>query len=122
MARDPIDDWIEKANEADRAEPDIDKVDGPLGPPLSPEEIEAARVSLARWQSPDVFKAAIDTLGPRCGSKNWFNRPQLKFLTMPLCSPASHDTSAQMRCALRNLRRNGRMDSCALPEKSTILK
>src|SRR5271166_4789002 len=52
----------------------------PPGPPLSALEIKAAWVSLAQWQSPDAFKAAVDALGARCVSGDWFNRPQLKFL------------------------------------------
>jgi hypothetical protein len=80
MSRDPLDDWIDEAIEADPVELDIDEFDEPSGSPLSPEEIEAARVSLAQWQSPDVFKTAVDALCARCVSKDWFNRPQLKFL------------------------------------------
>jgi hypothetical protein len=80
MSRDPINDWIDEAIEADPIDLDIDEFDEPSGPPLSPEEIDVARASLARWQSPDMFKAAVDALCARCESKDWFNRPQLKFL------------------------------------------
>jgi hypothetical protein len=80
MARDPIDDWIDRAVEADPVDMDIDEFDGPSGPPLSPEEIEAARMSLAEWQRPGVFKVAVDALCARCVSKDWFTRPELKFL------------------------------------------
>lgn len=74
------DDWIDAAIDADPVELDIDEYDEPRGPPLSPEEIKAARVILARWQSPDAFKALVDPLCARCASRDWFNRPQLKFL------------------------------------------
>ena len=74
MARDPIDDWMDKAIEADLVELDIDEFDGHSGPPLSHEDIEVARVRLARWQGPDAFKAAVDALCARCVSKDWFNR------------------------------------------------
>jgi hypothetical protein len=80
MACDPINDWIDKAVEADTVEFDIDEFNEPSGPPLSPEEIEAARVSLTRWQDPGAFKVEVDALCRRCASNDWFNRPQLKFL------------------------------------------
>jgi hypothetical protein len=80
MSRYPIDDRIDKTIEADPIELDIDEFDEPSGSPLSPEEIAAAGVSLALWQSPDAFKAAVDALCTRCVSKDWFNSPQLKFL------------------------------------------
>ena len=83
---------------------DIDEFDEPSGPPLPPEEIEAARVSLARWQSPDAFKASVDALCARCVSKDWFNRPQLKFL---------HDAFVLARFA-----RHQRVDVVCLAESS----
>jgi hypothetical protein len=104
MSRDPIEDWIDKAIDADPVELDIDEFDEPSGPPLSPEEIEAARLSLARWQIPDAFKAEVDALCARCVSKNWFNRPQLKFL---------HDAFVLARFA-----RHRRVDEVRLAEPS----
>jgi hypothetical protein len=80
MSRDLIDDWIDKVIEADPLELDIDEFDEPLGPPLSLAEIEAARGSLAQWQSPDGFKAATDALASRCHARDWFNNSHLKFL------------------------------------------
>jgi len=80
MSRDPIDDWIDKAIEADPVELDINEFDEPSGPPLSALGIEAARVSLGQWQTPDAFKAAVDAVCARCVPRDWFNRPQLKFL------------------------------------------
>jgi hypothetical protein len=104
MARDPIDDWMDKAIEADLVELDIDEFDGPSGPPLSHEDIEVARVRLARWQGPDAFKAAVDALCARCVSKDWFNRSQLKFL---------HDAFVLARFA-----RHQHMDEVCLAEPS----
>jgi hypothetical protein len=104
MKSDSIDDWIEEAIEADPVELHVDDFDGHSGPPLNPEEIEAARVSLARWQSHDAFKAAIDALCARCVSKDWFNRPQLKFL---------HDGFVLARFA-----RHQRVDEVRLAEAS----
>src|ERR1700690_4265613 len=80
MTRDSMDGWIRRAIEADPVDLDVDEFDGHSGPLLSPEEIEAARANLAHWQSHDAFKATIDALCGRCVSKDWFNRPQLKFL------------------------------------------
>jgi hypothetical protein len=80
MPRDPLDDWIDRAIERDPIELDIDEFDEPSRPPLSPKEIDAGRVSLARWQSPKAFKGEVDALCARCASEDWFRRPQLKFL------------------------------------------
>jgi len=80
MARDPIERWIDQAIVSDPIELDLDEFDEPSGPPPSSEEIEAARERLALWQSPTAFKADVDALCARCPSKEWFNRPQLKFL------------------------------------------
>jgi hypothetical protein len=92
---DPIDDWIDKAIEA--AGPleldDVDEFTGASGPPLSPDEIEAARVNLTRWQNPGAFKVEVDALCARCASKDWFNRPELKFL---------HDAFVLARFAVRS--------------------
>jgi hypothetical protein len=104
MPPDPTDDWIDKAIDADPIELNIDELDEPSGPPLSVEEIEAARVSLAQWQSSDAFKDAVDALSARCVSKDWFNRPQLKFL---------HDAFVLARFA-----RHQRVDKVRLAEPS----
>jgi hypothetical protein len=80
MTCDPINDWIEKAVEADPVELNIDEFTEASGPPLSPEEIEAARVSLTRWEDPGAFKGEVDALCALCVSRDWFNLNQLKFL------------------------------------------
>lgn len=72
---------------------------------MSIEEIEAARVDLAQWQSPNAFKASVDALCARCISKDWFNRPQLKFL---------HDAFVLARFALRQ-----RVEQVRLAEASS---
>jgi hypothetical protein len=96
MARDPLDEWIDKAIEADPQTLDADDLDDdldlPAGPPLTPSEIDAARTSLAQWAAPETFKGAVDVLSARCKSRDWFNRPQLKFL---------HDAFVLARFALR---------------------
>lgn len=104
MARGPIDIWINKAIEADPVEIDIDEFDEPSGPLLSSEEIEPAQMSLARWQSPDAFKVEVDRLCACCASKDWFSRPQLKFL---------HDALVLARFARRR-----RVDEVRLAERS----
>jgi hypothetical protein len=104
MTRDPIDDWIDKAIAADPVELDIDEFDAPSGPPLLPEEIPAAWMGLARSQAPNVFKANVDALCARCASRDWFNRPQLKFL---------HDAFVLARFA-----RHQRVDDVRLAEPS----
>jgi hypothetical protein len=90
MARDPIDHWIDRAIEADPVELDFDEFDAPSGPPPSPEEIDAARVSLAQWQSPAAFKASVDAL---CA--------QLKFLhdALVLARFARHQRADKVRLA-----------------------
>jgi hypothetical protein len=80
MSDDPSDERIDKAIEVTLNEPNADEFDEPSGPPLSGEEIEAAKTKLTQWQSPDVFKAAVDTYCARCTSRDWFSRPELKFL------------------------------------------
>jgi hypothetical protein len=104
MSRDPTDDWIDNATEADPIELDIDEFEEPSGPPLSAEEVEAARASLAQRQSPEAFKAAVDAVCARCVSRDWFNRPQLKFL---------HDAFVLARFA-----RHQRVDEVCLAEPS----
>jgi hypothetical protein len=78
MVRDPIDeDWMDKQNEA---EPNPDEfVDEALGPPLSREDIEAAKKALAEWKTPDAFQAEVDALCRRCRPENWVSNDR-KFL------------------------------------------
>jgi hypothetical protein len=80
MSRAPIDERINEEIGADSTEVDIDEFDGPSGPPLSVEELGAARASLAQWQKPAAFKVSVGGFSARCTSKDWFSRPELKFL------------------------------------------
>jgi hypothetical protein len=80
MSRDALDEFIDKALEAEPLELEIDEFDPPAGPPLTDGEIRQARQTLAQRQAPDIFKATTDALCARCGSKDWFNSPHLKFL------------------------------------------
>ena len=92
MAGDDLDDWIGKVLEADPLPTDFEEIDDPSRPPLSAEDIERAEEALARWQPATEFKASVDALCARCISKDWFNRPQLKFL---------HDAFVLARFAVR---------------------
>jgi hypothetical protein len=83
---------------------EMDEIQELSGSPLGTGEIEAARISLAQWQSPDSFKTAVDGLCARCASKEWFNTPQLKFL---------HDAFVLARFA-----RHQRVDEVRLAETS----
>src|SRR5262249_50921804 len=57
------DEWIDKAIEADPVDIVIDEFDDtPSGPPLSPQDIAAARIKLAQWHHPDTFKFEVGTL------------------------------------------------------------
>ena len=80
MSRDAIDELIDQALQAEPLELEIDEFDTPAGPPLTNDEIQQARQTLAQWQAPDVFKTTTDALCARCASKDWFNSPHLKFL------------------------------------------
>jgi hypothetical protein len=80
MARDPIDKMIDEMGEHDLEATDLDEIDAPDGPPLTPEEIQDTRKALSCWQSPDDFKAVTDAACVRCVSNDWFNIPKLKFL------------------------------------------
>jgi hypothetical protein len=104
MVADDLDDWIDKAIEADPVALDFDEADEPSGPPLSPEEIKEAQDALSRWQSGSEFKGTVDALSARCVSEDWFNRPQLKFL---------HDAFVLARLAMR-----GSVDGVRLAETS----
>ena len=79
----PIQNWIDEAIEADPVAIDLDDIDEfkeVSGPPLSSDDIEAAKASLTQWKTPDKFKAEVDALCPRCPPEVWFNRSALKFL------------------------------------------
>lgn len=77
---DDIDDWIDKVLDATVLPNESEDVDEAAGPPLSVKDIEDAEKTLTRWQSATEFKASVDAFCSRCNSKDWFNRPQLKFL------------------------------------------
>ena len=97
-----LEDLIDRAIEADLGDLDFDEFDDPPpGPPLSPQDIEAARTKLAQWQHPDAFKFEVDALCARCLSKDWFNRPRLKFLhdTFVLARFAKHCRVDEVRLA-----------------------
>ena len=51
-----------------------------VGPPLTPEEIEDARVRLAKWQPAEAFSNEVKALCNRCLSPDYFLQPKLKFL------------------------------------------
>jgi hypothetical protein len=59
---------------------DVGKVEAMAGQPLTIEEIKQAGQVLARWHAPDAFKSVTEAFCSRCVSKDWFNKPQLKFL------------------------------------------
>lgn len=76
---DDLDKWIDAACENDPIEfPEF--IDEQSGPPLSESEIRQAVERLDNWQAPAVFQSDVSALCKRCNSKDWFNRPQLKFL------------------------------------------
>jgi hypothetical protein len=74
---DSFDEWIEKVREADPLPVDLESV---IGPPLATEEIQAARVRLARWQCVEAFHADTKQLCNRCRSADYFLQSRLKFL------------------------------------------
>jgi hypothetical protein len=49
-------------------------------PSLTPEEIQVARIRLARWQCVKAFSADAKALCNRCRSADYFLQPRLKFL------------------------------------------
>jgi hypothetical protein len=79
---DDIDDWLDKALEADPLPiGDDDDNDSELrGPPLDDSELDAGQLILTQWQSPQEFSKATLAMCKRCPSRNYFNRPRLKFL------------------------------------------
>jgi len=78
---DDLDKWIDSACENDPIEV-VEFIDDEAGPPLSKDEIRQAWDNLSRWESPTDFRSAVHVLCKRCRSSDWFNRPDLKFLTM----------------------------------------
>jgi hypothetical protein len=79
---DSFDEWIEKVCEGDPLPVDLDDDDesSVIGPPLTTEEIQAAQVRLARWQSVQAFNADTTALCDRCTSPDYFLQSRLKFL------------------------------------------
>jgi hypothetical protein len=72
---DSLDKWIENFREADPLPVDLDDDDDGepvIGPPLTTEEIQAARVRLARWQCAKAFLADTKGLCNRCRSADYF--------------------------------------------------
>jgi hypothetical protein len=79
MSRDSLDEWIDKALEADPLP--MVEVDVPEhGPPLTDSELRCAQDHLSKWQAPPDFINATKALCERCLSKDWFRSPRLKFL------------------------------------------
>jgi hypothetical protein len=81
MPNDSFDDWIDKALDADPllvGEDDDD--DEPRGPPLTDNVLDAGQLLLIRWQSPQAFSKTTLAMCRRCPSRDYFNRPRLKFL------------------------------------------
>lgn len=76
------DEWVDEVCEAEPLPDDLDLDDEPIpvGPPLTPAEIDSARVQLARWQSVDAFQSIENSLRLRNTSPDFFLQPQLKFL------------------------------------------
>jgi hypothetical protein len=77
---DPLDDLVNSLSEVEPLTIDLEDDDEPAGPPLTPEEIDAARMRLARWQPVRIFSADVKGLCNRCTSPDYFLQPQLKFL------------------------------------------
>jgi hypothetical protein len=80
MPRDQLDDWIDKALEADPLPMEIDEPTIERGPPLTDAELIVARDGLSKWHTPSEFISVTEDLCSRYGSEAWFSRPQLKFL------------------------------------------
>jgi hypothetical protein len=79
MSRDSLDEWIDKALEADPL-PMVDVDEPEHGPPLTDSELRCAQDHLSKWQAPPDFINATKALCERCLSKDWFRSPRLKFL------------------------------------------
>jgi hypothetical protein len=83
MPRDSFDEWIDSVCEIDPPQVDLSDDDedcSPVGPSLTSEEIRAALVRLARWQSVKEFSDDTKALCNRCASSDYFLQPRLKFL------------------------------------------
>jgi hypothetical protein len=80
MTRDSLDNWIDKACEADPLPLEVEEPEREHGPPLTDSELHFAEDILSKWQTPLDFASATKSLHARCGSKDWFNDPHLKFL------------------------------------------
>lgn len=76
---DDLDKWITAACEGDPVE-FTEFIDEEAGPMLTKDELKQAWDRLAKPQSPDAFRSEVYPLCQRCASKDWFRRPQLKFL------------------------------------------
>jgi hypothetical protein len=80
MPGDPLDDLIEKACDADPLPP-IEEDEPIPGTLLSAAEIARERSRLADWQPSDAFITTSNALRTRCRASDFFNRPELKFLS-----------------------------------------
>jgi hypothetical protein len=79
---DAVDDWIDQLLAADplTLEDFDDGDDEPVGPPPTESELDAAQQLLVQWQLPDDFSNTTLAMCKRCLSRDYFNRPRLKFL------------------------------------------
>jgi hypothetical protein len=79
---DSFDEWIDNVCESEPLPSDLgfDDDDGPAGPTLTADEIQAARSRLAGWQSVTAFSADTKILCNRCVSSDYFLQTRLKFL------------------------------------------
>jgi len=75
---DSLDDWIDKACEADALP--TEEPEEPQGPRLTLDELQTGRAFLVQWQSPATFSATTKAMCNRCRSADYFNQPKLKFL------------------------------------------
>lgn len=77
-----LEEWIDNFCETDPLPVDLfdDGDEVIFGPPLSTEEIQAARVRLSRWQYAEAFHADTEALRKRCAPPDYFLQSRLKFL------------------------------------------
>lgn len=80
MQRKDLDDFVDRALEADPLPMEVDEPPIPRGPPLSDKELLAARARLSKYQPSTDFISATQDLCKRYKSSEFFSRPQLKFL------------------------------------------
>jgi hypothetical protein len=104
MSGDDIDKWIDAACD-DGWDPSADDWvsefdDLKSGPPLSDQELQSARVDLARWRSPIDFRRAVHGLHKRCCAGD-FKSPKPKFLldAWTLAEFVRHRSVDQVRLA-----------------------